>query len=104
MGLLDKVGTAFKNTDSKIGQSIEESKINGKINEELHKTNKNYGALGELYYAKTEGTAENFDEDSRKICAEIRESLETIDSLKEELETVRTKAESLREANKTKPE
>ena len=52
MGLLDKVGTAFKNTDSKIGQSIEESKINGKINEELHKTNKNYGALGELYYAR----------------------------------------------------
>ncbi len=90
MGFKDKltalgsVGINVQKIDKKITTSIEEIKLNETINNENGKIVKNHTKLGELYFNKTMGVAENFDEDSKKVIADIKECLQAIERAKRE--------------------
>lgn len=89
MALFDKIGNVTKNITDKTGDMLEITKLNSKINNEKNKISSLKTKIGDYYWSMFEsGVA--LDTEAYNLCAEIRDSIDTINALETEIQKIKT--------------
>lgn len=104
MGLIgkaiNKTKLVAKNVDSKLGEGVDVTKTKSKISDERSKIDKNFKAIGELYYASINGADPDAQIKIDAAVAEINASKARIGEYEKEINVIKYKGKEEREGFK----